>query len=211
MVISAISASFLPDGCREGVALVCCSEVTATTGRPMAFANSATSTTVPLIPVELKMRNEIAGVDLELLQDDAREPGHLLEIEGLPQAVGPDDADVVGERQLGDGVEARVGADAREHLLGVHARVARAEDVHQPSVAGDGVGEDGAGLLDGRCLGAGHLLEHISSGGQPAIRSGQRALLLLAVIGPRGANRRRLPSMADPWSRSVGVVSTVRL
>ena len=90
-------------------------------------------------------------MDLELLQDDAREAGHLLEVHGLAQAVGADDADVVAEGQLGDRVEARVGADAREHLLGVHARVAGAEDVHE-AVGGDGVGEDGAGRVDGRYL-----------------------------------------------------------
>ncbi len=47
-------------------------------------------------------------MDLDLLEDDAGKAGHLLEVHGLAQAVGPHDADVVAERQLGDGMEARV-------------------------------------------------------------------------------------------------------
>ena len=60
-VTSATSASLRPEGWREGVAWVCCSEVTATTGRPICLTSRAISMTTPLIPVELKMRKLSPG------------------------------------------------------------------------------------------------------------------------------------------------------
>ena len=61
MTMSAISASFRPEGCRDDVARLWSRDVTATTGRPIALAYSATSITTPLMPVLEKMRNASPG------------------------------------------------------------------------------------------------------------------------------------------------------
>ena len=66
-------------------------------------------------------------------------PSVALDEHRLPLAVGPDDLGVERHRQLGDRVEPRVRAVAREHLLERDARVAGPEQVDEPAV-GDGRG-----------------------------------------------------------------------
>ena len=61
--------------------------------------------------------HDVLGAEREVVEDDLGQAGHALDEHRLALAVGADDLGVERHRQLGDRVEPRVRAVAREHLL----------------------------------------------------------------------------------------------
>ena len=112
--------------------------VTATTLRPRRRAPRAISTGTAVSPLALKTIITSSWPEAEVAEDDLGQSGHALDEHGLLLTVRADHLGVERHRQLHDGIEAREAAVAREHLLDRDARVAGAEEVHQP-VRGDGV------------------------------------------------------------------------
>ena len=150
----------------------------------------------------------VAGVELDLLQNDPPEPVDLLEEHGLAQAVWSDDPDVVRDRELGDRVKAGEAADPREHLLGIHPRVTGAEYVHEP-VRGDRPGKEVGRLLDGIQLRRLESVEHGSCLAEPPSRgigSGLDGHLGSSEIGAGHASMSRDAAMRsdDGIGPSVG-------
>src|SRR5438445_6996555 len=111
--------------------------------------------------------------EVEVRQDDLGQAGHALDEHRLALAVGPDDLGVEGHRQLDDGVEARIGAIARKHLLHRDARVAGSEKVDETTRA-DRLRADLARPLDGVALRFADLFQDGDSRLDPAFRHGQR-------------------------------------
>ena len=75
----------------------------------------------------------IVGRRGEVPPEDRAEPLDVLQEHRLPLPVRADDRVVIRHRQLDDRMEARERPVAREHLLDGHPRVARPEDVDEPS------------------------------------------------------------------------------
>ena len=166
MTRSASSSSRLPTSGFGSSDIDCATDVTAITRSPRRRAPRAISTGTADRPPAEKTIITSRRPEGEVGEDDLGQARHALDEHRLALAVGADDLRVEGHRQLDDGVEARIRAVAREHLLDRDARVAGAEEMDEP-VGRDGLRAPLAGLFDGVRLGRLETLEKADGLGQP--------------------------------------------